>query len=190
MLTRAQLLDPAVCQSCHPDQYSEWAQHARLLSQGPGLPGDERPGQRETDGGLGSFCVQCHAAMALEEKLTTDGLNLDSVAENLHGVTCFFCHSVQGVDGTHNNPLKLATDEVLRGSFSDVYTNGIPHKAGYSEFLDRDTESSAAMCGACHDIHAHRVGTSSAPLPSGRARSSGRSAARPARSVTCPRAPR
>ena len=155
MLTRAQLLDPAVCQSCHPDQYSEWAGSMHAYSaKDPVFRAMNARGQRETDGGLGSFCVQCHAAMALEEKLTTDGLNLDSVPENLHGVTCFFCHSVQGVDGTHNNPLKLATDEVLRGSFSDVYTNGIPHKAGYSEFLDRDTESSAAMCGACHDIHA------------------------------------
>jgi hypothetical protein len=155
MLTRAQLLDPTVCQSCHPDQYSEWAGSMHAYStKDPVFRAMNARGQRETDGGLGSFCVQCHAPVALEEKATTDGLNLDSVPDNLHGVTCFLCHSVQSVDGTHNNPLKLATDEVLRGSFADVYTTGIPHKAGYSEFLDRDTVNSAAMCGACHDIQA------------------------------------
>ncbi len=155
MLTQAQLKDPTVCQSCHPDQYSEWAGSMHAYStKDPVFNAMNRRGQRETDGGLGSFCVQCHAPMALKENATTDGLNLDSVPDTLHGVTCFFCHSVQSIGGTHNNPLNLATDQVLRGSFADAFTAGMPHKAAYSEFLDRDTASSAAMCGSCHDIHA------------------------------------
>ena len=34
-------------------------------------------GQRETNGELGDFCVKCHAPMAVLDKQTTDGLNLD-----------------------------------------------------------------------------------------------------------------
>ena len=110
MLTRAQLLDPTVCQSCHPDQYSEWAgsMHA-YATKDPVFDAMNRRGQRETDGGLGSFCVQCHAPMALKEKATTDGLNLDSVPETLHGVTCFFCHSVAERRWHAQRPLTLAS---------------------------------------------------------------------------------
>jgi hypothetical protein len=155
MLSSEQLLDPAVCQSCHPDQYSEWAGSMHAYStKDPMFRAMNRRGQRETNGTLGSFCVQCHAPLAFKRGATTDGLNLDSLPDNLHGITCFFCHSAQSVDGTHNNPLNLASDGVLRGSFADVFTAGIPHKAAYSELLDRDTESSAEMCGSCHDIHA------------------------------------
>jgi hypothetical protein len=154
-LTSAQLRDPAACQSYHPDQFSEWAGSMHAYStKDPVFVAMNQRGQRETDGGLGGFCVQCHAPMAFKEGATTDGLNLDTVPDTLHGVTCFFCHSVQSVDGTHNNPLTLATDSVLRGSFGDPYVAGMAHQASYSEMLDRDTVSSAEMCGACHDIHA------------------------------------
>jgi len=62
---------------------------------------------------LGKFCVNCHAPMAVHENMTTDGLNLDQLPPKLHGITCFFCHSVESVEGTHDDPLKLAT--ILRG---------------------------------------------------------------------------
>jgi hypothetical protein len=71
--------------------------------------------------------------------------------QKLKGVTCYFCHSVESVDGTHNNPLRLATDDTLRAAFSDPVSNSA-HAAGYSTLLDRDRLESSAMCGACHDI--------------------------------------
>ena len=63
-------------------------------------------GQRETDGGLGDFCVKCHAPMALNEKATTDGLNLDAVPQALHGVTCFYCHTVDLRGGGAQQPAR------------------------------------------------------------------------------------
>src|SRR5207302_337336 len=84
-------------------------------------------GQRETDGGLGSFCVACHAPMALRTGATTDGRNLSDVPEKLRGVTCYFCHAADSVDGTHNNPLHLAGDGVMRGGISNPVANGF-HK--------------------------------------------------------------
>jgi hypothetical protein len=155
MLTRDQLLDPQTCQSCHPDAFSQWSgsMHA-YASKDLVFRAMNQRGQRETGGQLGSFCVKCHAPMALHEGATTDGLNLDSVPEPLLGVTCFFCHSVASVDGTHNNPLTLATDNILRGPFSDPLVAGRTHGAEYSTFVDRETLDSAGMCGSCHDIQA------------------------------------
>ena len=56
-------------------------------------------GQRETEGALGDFCVSCHAPMAVREGLTTDGSNLDELPDYAKGVTCFFCHTAEAVEG-------------------------------------------------------------------------------------------
>ena len=152
-LTREQLLDPQTCAGCHPQQYSEWAgsMHA-YSSQDPVFRAMNQRGQRETQGALGSFCVKCHAPMAVHEGATTDGLNLDQVPSKLRGVTCFFCHSTQSVEGTHDNPLKLANDEVMYASIADPVASGRVHGASYSPLLDRNRAESAATCGSCHDI--------------------------------------
>lgn len=155
MMTRDQLLDATTCQGCHPDQFSQWSgsMHA-YSSEDPLFRAMNQRGQRETQGQLGKFCVQCHAPMAVSEGATTDGLNLDQVPQKLHGVTCFFCHSVESVTGVHNNPLTLASDLFMRGPFSDPLAPGRTHLAEYSTLLDRQTADSANMCGSCHDIQA------------------------------------
>ena len=152
-LSRDDLLDPQSCQGCHADQFADWAgsMHA-YSSKDPVFLAMNRRGQRETSGQLGKFCVNCHAPMAVHENATTDGLNLDQLPQKLHGITCFFCHSVESVEGTHDDPLKLATDNVLRAAITDPFAQGRPHNAAYSPLLDRNRIESAQTCGACHDI--------------------------------------
>jgi hypothetical protein len=76
-------------------------------------------GQRETGGALGTFCVQCHAPMAVELGLTT-GADFDpaQLPATARGVTCYFCHNVKAVQDTHNNGLVLAGDQTMRGGLS------------------------------------------------------------------------
>lgn len=149
-LSREQLMDPATCAGCHPTQYEQWASsmHA-YASDDPLFLAMNARGQREAN--IGDFCVKCHAPMAVRTGATTDGLNLDSLPASLKGVTCYFCHSVDGVEGTHNNPLSLADDGVMRGPFADPAPS-TAHAAAYSELHDRDRLASSALCGACHDI--------------------------------------
>src|SRR5262245_44004986 len=151
-LTREMLLDPEACQSCHPAAYQEWSgsMHA-YAAEDPVFRAMNQRGQRETGGALGDFCVKCHAPMAVREGATTDGLNLDDVPKKLKGVTCYFCHAAEKVEGTHNNPITLAADDSLFGPFDDP-VSGTPHKGIYSRLLDGATVQSAAMCGSCHDI--------------------------------------
>lgn len=151
-LTREELLDPATCESCHPVHYEEWqsSMHAYAADDPVFLAMNAR-GQRETDGELGDFCVQCHAPMAVREGLTTDGLNLPEIEQKYKGVTCYFCHSVDAVEGTHNNPLRLAEDLVMRGGLTDPVENGA-HRMAYSPLQDRGRLESSDLCGACHDI--------------------------------------
>src|SRR4051794_36699711 len=90
--SRDALLRPETCRNCHSAHYQEWAgsMHA-YASRDPVFLAMNRRGQEETDGKLGSFCVSCHAPLALREGATSDGLNLDEVPPHLQGVTCYFC---------------------------------------------------------------------------------------------------
>src|SRR4051812_21571033 len=139
------------CATCHDAHYRDWSgsMHA-YASRDPVFLAMNRRGQRQTHGELGPFCVNCHAPMAVRENATTDGLNLDQVPAQLQGITCFFCHSVDAVNGTHNNPLHLSDDLTMRGPFSDAAPT--VHQSTASPLHDRDQVTSASLCGACHDI--------------------------------------
>jgi cytochrome c554/c'-like protein len=148
--SREQLMDPVTCAGCHQRQYEQWASsmHA-YASDDPLFLAMNARGQREAE--IGDFCVQCHAPMAVRTGATVDGLNLDTLPRSLQGVTCYFCHSVDAVEGTHNNPLRLAEDGVMRGPFADPAPSPA-HASTYSPLHDRDQLASSDMCGTCHDI--------------------------------------
>jgi hypothetical protein len=148
--TPEEVMDPSACQSCHPTQYAEWASsmHA-YASDDPLFLAMNQRGQREAQ--IGPFCVNCHAPMAVRNGATTDGLNLDQLPQQLKGVTCFMCHSVDAVQGVHDSPLLMAKDGVLRGQIKDPVPNGF-HSSQYSELVDRDRLESVQVCGSCHDI--------------------------------------
>jgi hypothetical protein len=151
--TRDQLLDPEACRGCHEDYYTEWAAslHA-YASRDPVFLAMNRRGNEETNGALGNFCVRCHAPMATLDAQTTDGSNLESLPNSMQGVTCYFCHSVSRVAGTHNNPLvhDVADPIALRAGITNPISN--PHHAGYSALLSGSQPDSASLCGSCHDI--------------------------------------
>ena len=152
LLSGDSLRDPATCQGCHPAQYAAWSQsmHA-YASEDPVFIAMNQRGQRETSGALGTFCANCHAPLAVRDGLTQDGTNLASLPAPERGVTCFFCHSAEAVDGSHNNPLTLATDGTLFGPFADPVASP-PHHSTYSALLDDQQTESASACGSCHDI--------------------------------------
>src|SRR5688572_14203510 len=107
----SELYDSKACARCHPTHYDEWSasMHAYAAEDPVFLAMNQR-GQEETDYTLGTFCVNCHAPLAVRLGLTTDGTNLPSLPPEVRGVTCYFCHNVESVEGTHNNPLSLSDD--------------------------------------------------------------------------------
>ena len=151
-LTHDEMLDPQSCSGCHAEHYQQWSgsMHA-YAAEDPLFIAMNARGQRETKGALGTFCVQCHAPMAVKLGLTKDGLNLASLPQPVRGVTCYYCHSVESVDGAHNAPQKLANDDVMRASISDPIGNHA-HASSYSKLHDGERVDSAPLCGACHDL--------------------------------------
>lgn len=140
------------CADCHARHYSEWSasMHA-YASLDPVFLAMNRRGQEETNGALGSFCVNCHAPMAVRTGATTDGLNLEELPAELQGVTCYFCHNAASVEGDHNNPVVLSDDVTMRARISAPIESSF-HRTGYSSLLDGSEPDSSALCGACHDI--------------------------------------
>lgn len=156
--TRAQLLDPKTCKSCHPVQYEEWSSsmHA-YAADDPVFIAMNKRGQRETNNELGDFCVRCHAPMAVVEGATDNGLNAADLPFELKGVTCYFCHNVTGITESHNGLLELANDTTMRGSFrgskeSPPPVANVAHRSSYSKLFDRDQPESSQLCGSCHDV--------------------------------------
>lgn len=149
-LTREQLLDPETCASCHADHYEEWSgsMHA-YASEDPLFLAMNARAQRED--ALGDFCVKCHAPVAVNEGMTKDGLNLADLPQQLKGVTCYFCHSADSVEGMHDNPVHLSADNVMRAGIADPLPNPA-HASQYSALQDRSSLGSADLCGSCHDI--------------------------------------
>lgn len=154
LLSREKLLDPETCRACHADHVADWegSMHAQAADDPVFIAMNQRA-QRESNGQVGTFCVNCHAPLAVREGLTKDGLNLASIPAKMKGITCFYCHSVDAVEGTHDNPLRLAKDNVIRGPIANPMENKA-HRSTYSVLHDRDKADSAAMCGSCHDIGA------------------------------------
>jgi len=148
--TRDELLDPETCKECHADHFLEWSgsMHAYAADD----PVFLAMNARAQEAGLGDFCVNCHAPMAVREGMLTDPGKVAELPKHLKGVTCFFCHNVEAVEGEHNAPLRLANDLTMRGRIRNPVKTGGAHRSAYSELMDGRTHESATACGACHDI--------------------------------------
>jgi hypothetical protein len=161
-LTTAELMDPETCKGCHPQAFQDWSgsMHAYAADDPVFLAMNARA-QRETQGALGTFCVKCHAPMAVATGAASSAADPQALPAYLKGVTCYFCHSVEAVAGNHanDNPLSLASDGVMRGGIQSPLPN-VAHAAAYEALLDRDDPSSASLCGSCHDV----VNTLGTPL--------------------------
>jgi hypothetical protein len=151
-LSVAELQDPQTCNECHPKHFAQWSgsMHA-YASDDPVFVAMNKRGQRETGGQLGTFCVQCHAPMAVALGLT-DGTSFDpaQLPPAARGITCYFCHNVRSVQDTHNNGLVLANDQTMRGGLAGPVSSPAHHSA-YDKLMD-STINQSEICGSCHDV--------------------------------------
>jgi hypothetical protein len=149
------LQDPATCLECHPQHHQEWSasMHA-YATDDPVFVAMEKRGQRDTNGALGTFCVQCHAPMALVNGTITDDnvkdFDLSTLQGGERGITCYFCHNVESVAADHNNGLQIALDQTMRGGAKNPVSSPA-HDSKYDPMMAGSTNNSV-MCGSCHDV--------------------------------------
>jgi len=149
------LQDPNTCATCHPTHFTEWSgsMHAYAATD-PVFIGMHKRGQRETGGALGTFCINCHAPMAIANgTITADNaatFDFATLAPAENGVTCYFCHNADKVTTDHNNGLELAMDQTMRGGVKNPVENEAHHSA--YDILQDGERNKSEMCGACHDV--------------------------------------
>ncbi|MDD9944697.1 MAG: multiheme c-type cytochrome [Myxococcales bacterium] len=146
------LTDPVSCAGCHPKHYEQWSgsMHA-YASNDPMFVELNRLAQEQTDGAVGGFCVGCHAPVALRLGETEDGLNIEEVPQRHRGITCYFCHQIDAIEGEHNAAVGLAHDNVFRAGHRDPLATPA-HRSSYSELHDGSRTESSDLCGVCHDV--------------------------------------
>ncbi len=149
-LTPTELRDPESCAECHQDHVQEWrgSRHA-LASTSPMF--QALSAAAEQDLGSRDLCLGCHGPFIVAEHEGESGLDLDSFDESTRGITCYFCHSIDGIEELHNNGLVLADDGVMRGGFDQPLATPA-HESAYSSYQDRRSPDSSAACGSCHDV--------------------------------------
>jgi hypothetical protein len=156
-LAVAKLEDPATCMECHPTHVAQWSgsMHA-YATDDPVFVAMQKRGQRETSGALGTFCIQCHAPMAVVLGTVTadNAMNFDlsTLPAEQRGVTCYFCHNGESIKDDHNNGLQIALDQTMRGGAKDPPPVSSPAHNNKTDPLMASATNNSQMCGSCHDV--------------------------------------
>ncbi len=144
------------CISCHPTHVRDWSisNHAYAVKD-PVFLAMVRLGQRQTEGKMGQFCVQCHTPAGLATGQTpvlqaADGTwyqkldDLDPVAQQ--GLTCDVCHSVTAVNEPRNARMVFTPDGTMRATIEDPVDTDA-HRSAYSPL-----HATSDLCGSCHNV--------------------------------------
>ena len=160
---------PNQCGACHPTQFREWqgsVMHYAAVS--PVFRAFEltmrklSTGLFAANGDAPNFCIGCHSPTGdlngelpdfIDQANAFDALpSLSPVSQE--GLSCDFCHTVQGPaltasplgDGIANCSLLFSPNETKVGPIDDPQASTF-HTASYSSYLQ-----SSEFCGACHDV--------------------------------------
>ncbi|MBI5015371.1 MAG: hypothetical protein HZB55_07750 [Deltaproteobacteria bacterium] len=130
------------CGQCHVDIYANWKEsmHSKALTNAT-FRATFMDGKIQGNDRLRKLCIQCHAPTShYDPKLA-----LTSAVAG-EGVTCDFCHSIQGLDLRNAvKPFDVVRGQVKRGPFKDT-------KSPVHETRQTPIFESAELCGGCHEM--------------------------------------
>ncbi len=148
--------DPVrACINCHPTHVREWriSNHA-YAAEDPVFHAMVRLGQRQTEGRLGQFCVQCHTppglalgqtpVRALGDSHVQDFSGLSAAAQR--GVSCDVCHTVTAVNEPRNARMIYTPDGTMRATIADPQDTAA-HRSEHSPL-----HKTSDLCGSCHNV--------------------------------------
>ncbi|MBN2247132.1 MAG: hypothetical protein JW733_00385 [Coriobacteriia bacterium] len=135
---------------CHAAFVDQWgvSMHAKALSD-PIYLYELKLGEEATGGALGPFCNACHSPIAVMAGELTSLDQSRVTPAGAEGVTCDFCHQVNGTAGDYVGDTSTAVtgDGVKLGPIADPQP-GTAHQAAYSQF-----HRTAEFCGNCHNVN-------------------------------------
>lgn len=143
----------SVCGYCHDALYTQFqgSLHDRAAVDLVYLY-EVRLAQKQTDGLVGPFCLKCHSPAGHLRGETSppagegDGSTLS--AQGKAGVTCDFCHTIEGKEKGRIGNGSFVSDPglVKRGPWGDSLSPG-------HETAESALHQSSEVCGVCHDVY-------------------------------------
>jgi len=127
----------AVCGKCHQDIYKVWS--SRSVHAQSAVDPDFREALAGVSRAERPTCLMCHAPTTV---VTGDHDLKQALTQE--GITCDFCHSLEGVDLNRQVPFRLDVGLRKRGPLRNPAV--APHETAYS-----DLHTSALLCASCHE---------------------------------------
>ena len=137
---------PSAGCGCHAALLEQWrtTMHAKALAD-PLYVLKLTEGEEATDGALGPYCNACHAPIAVMAGELTSVDQSGVSAVGAEGVTCDFCHQVNGTVPPLGNTSTAVTGDGIK--LAQLRDPQAPHAAAYSAFHE-----TAEFCGNCHNV--------------------------------------
>jgi len=161
----------AVCQTCHPDQYRQWAMSQHSYSQiSPTLQAFQGTLQKLQNVTVGDFCIRCHNPVGMN---LGEGFYMSSVDRHpasFEGITCVVCHRVNAAYGRVNGrvgidqgpifaPVKGPTGNAelgrvlaKRDEYHVATESGQTGRGIHADVVEFERITTPAFCGTCHDV--------------------------------------
>lgn len=139
--------DPKICAGCHAEIYSQW--NGSMHSNAHIDPVYEKlfiMASMETNGTFDEFCTSCHAPIDFLSGMIPSASNYNVSPISEKGVSCDFCHTVNGSKGTGNAAFNSSPGKIKYGPFNDSDYSTY-HSTTYSEL-----HTKGEFCGMCHDV--------------------------------------
>lgn len=147
-------LEPQMCGACHPQQHAQWQHSLHALAHTD--PIYDRyfiKASQESGGELETYCASCHTPIAVlngtipfpEPPSGPEDTVLASKVE-MAGVSCDFCHSIEGYTELGNANYVVDRSNTKRGPYEDADAQGF-HESAFSPL-----HRSAEFCAICHVV--------------------------------------
>ena len=159
------------CQTCHPDQYSEWSVSSHAYAQlSPVFNAMHGTIVKLTNGTNGDFCIRCHTQVGMNLGEDVFMSNMDRNPTSREGITCIVCHRVKNayskisgrfaiVEGDIFDPVfgpdgEAELDRVIGDPDFNVNTQrGASGRAIHTGAVQFEQISESSFCGSCHDVN-------------------------------------
>ena len=164
------------CAKCHPKVYQEWRTSAHAYAGiSPMFHKFEQALTQLSMGTLGTFCMRCHAPVAMHVNFPREASVIDYEHVLREGVTCVVCHRVKEVYNRHNGERRIEPGSIFDPVFGASYGEGLaralaerekhklktdpadpgPGQAIHVAAIKFDQLSDSSYCAACHQVAVH-----------------------------------
>lgn len=163
----------ATCGKCHQKIYDEWRVSAHAYSTiSPMFQKFEQAITQISQGTIGTFCVRCHAPVAIQMNLPRYESIVDSAPVYREGITCVACHRVREMYHRPNGERRIEPGDITQPVYGSIGGDGVaraiadkdnlkikldpndkkPGQVIHHQGIRFEQLSDSSFCAACHQV--------------------------------------